>query len=105
MNKWTLAALTLTLAALACQLPAGQITQTPYPTVTSTPAPVLDSVTASRALYVRSDAGIHGRIVGVIYNGDVVEVLGKCDSIGWIQVKSGDLAGFVNADYLEKGCE
>jgi len=116
----------MVLVSLACQVPANQIRKSiPTPTGTSipsvtetaskvpllentathTPSPLLDRVTAFRSLYVRSLAGTDKRILGFLSTGDVVELIGECDSIGWIKIKNGHLTGWVNASFLERGCE
>jgi len=80
---------------------------TPYATVraTVTPTPKNATVNALRALWVREASGHTSPISGILDSGTSVELLSECDEIGWREIKSGTLTGWVNADYLSGGCE
>lgn len=54
-------------------------------------------------LYVRAEADADGDIVGKIRKGDVAEVTGEEN--GWYQITSGNVNGFVSADYCVVGDE
>lgn len=52
---------------------------------------------------VRSAADAESEAVGKLYANNALEVLGTSDDGGWYEIKSGDLTGFVSADYVEVG--
>ena len=54
-------------------------------------------------LNVRAEASESGEIVGKLPNGGACEVLSVAD--GWVQMKSGEVEGYVSADYLVTGDE
>jgi uncharacterized protein YgiM (DUF1202 family) len=53
------------------------------------------------SLNVRSEANTDSDIVGKMYQGDVAEVIGTVD--GWYQITSGNVTGYVSADYCVTG--
>lgn len=101
----------MVFSVLACQstgagLPGTLPTPQPSQMVLPTSAPVDGSATVTAyVLHLRTAAGTDQTVIYWLRAGDVVELLGECDDIGWRHVKtSGGLTGWVNADYLSKGC-
>ena len=113
---------TVFVLTMACYLPSVAVETTPTAlapaTETSpvernstvgasnTPTPQKSAtVTALRSLYVRLAAGYGSPVRGILWHGQSVALIGECNEIGWIRIKSGTLQGWVNARYLSGGCE
>lgn len=96
---------------LACQstgavVPEVVVTNTQPVEIVPTVMPENGSATVTAyVLHLRSNAGIDAPVIYWLKMGSVVNVLGPCDADGWRQVQAGDLTGWVNADYLDKGCQ
>ena len=73
--------------------------------VSMTTLPKNATVTALRALNVRIEPGIGHPVIGTLKSGASVALLGECNEYGWRMIVSGTLIGWVNADYLDGGCE
>lgn len=52
---------------------------------------------------VRSEASAESDAVGKLYTNNAVEVLGTSDDGSWYQIKSGDLTGYVSAEFVTVG--
>jgi uncharacterized protein YgiM (DUF1202 family) len=119
MSRNLLAAGTILLVvSLACtvQIPR-EGKNTPVPATQTAPVERIQPATASSTefpqeavviafqwLYVRGGPGVGYQVVGHLDNGDVVELIGRCDVGGWRRVRLVDLEGWVNSRYLDGGC-
>lgn len=109
MSRFYIALLCLVAVSLACVNPpwtATAPTITPTATrfvlATRTTEPAATSqvsVTATRSLNVRVRPGERERVIGYLYSGDPVTLIGKCQN-GWAQIKFKNQAAWVNARYL-----
>jgi uncharacterized protein YraI len=63
------------------------------------------TVSAIQALNVRVLPWHRSPVSGTLLSGTSVALLGRCTGNGWRRITSGTVTGWVNADYLDKGCE
>jgi hypothetical protein len=106
--NFRLLAILLAVTSLACTLSSASIPAklaAPTPTVTPAPLPTdsqqtqTATVTAD-ALHLRAKPNYKAALVWYLKRGDIVTVTGQCVG-GWAPVAFGDVAGFVNASFLD----
>ncbi len=66
------------------------------------PKGTINNRTGSNWVNMRYDPTLNGKVASRLYNGDTVTVLGETVT-KWYYVKSGDLYGYVMADFLQVG--
>ncbi|HHT96599.1 MAG TPA: SH3 domain-containing protein, partial [Clostridiales bacterium] len=59
--------------------------------------------TATSYVNIRESANTDSEIVGKLYRGCAADILDRED--GWVKIKSGDVEGYINTDYLAIGKE
>jgi hypothetical protein len=91
---------------LACvssaSIPAKLAAATPTPTPAPAPTDKPQATVTADALHLRSKPNYKAALVWYLKRGDIVTVTGPCMD-GWVPVDFGDVAGFVNADFLDGG--
>jgi hypothetical protein len=90
--------------------PAAEATPAPTeePTAEATPAPTeepaanaITVVSGGSRVVVRSAPGPEGRILGLVKDGDVYNVLGRSADGKWIRIDFGASGGWINADFVK----
>jgi hypothetical protein len=89
---------------LACvssaSIPAKLAAATPTPAPLPTDAQTQQATVTADALHLRAKPNYKAALVWYLKRGDVVTVTGECVG-GWAPVAFGDVAGFVNAAFLD----